>query len=530
MSKTVAWCVPLPSRGAGGFRTILQNARALELAGYESDFYVISGDMRGVNQDSVRRDMAEWYGYSSARNIYICPMSLEMDYDLAIATQWDTAPFVAVQQCKNKAYFIQDYEPFFYPMSSRYLAAEATYRLGLTPITIGRWLVNKCRNSDETTAYHTDFGANLSVYHPIDQKREHAVCAIYQPDKPRRASRLLFESISVMQELDPSLTIYLFGSNADFPRKDPRVINLGLLSIDELNNLYNRCACGVSFSSSNPSRIPFEMMAAGLPVVELYGEQTIFDLPQGPCVLAQPDAASIATATMNFVRNKNIREAASLAGVRFMTNRSLDNEGRQFADACENITDSARKTAESMPPLYLGNPCEASLESTAAYTQLVLNEQTLRHESVTPLYLQGNALTIALANDALDLKSAVAAVWSKDDQSDIQWTNLEKKDDWMEGRVPVPDDFEQFTLAHIHLYGTNDLAIEPQYIVGIDKPLSKLNQSEDTEIPTHCEVPFSKGSVSLSTCTIPSSEQTTTTSANKTLAGRVKSFARRIIH
>lgn len=55
--------------------------------------------------------------------------------------------------------------------------------------------------------------------------------------------------------------------------------NLNIIPIKECNELYNKCKVGICMSASNPSRIPFEMMSAGLPVVELYKENNIYDLP-----------------------------------------------------------------------------------------------------------------------------------------------------------------------------------------------------------------------------------------------------------
>lgn len=100
------------------------------------------------------------------------------------------------------------------------------------------------------------------------------MCAIYQPEKGRRVAPLLVEAIRVALELDPSLTFYLYGSDAPVPISDHRVVSLGLISTDECRELYWRCKCGVSLSISNPSRIPFEMMACGLPVIDLYRRTT----------------------------------------------------------------------------------------------------------------------------------------------------------------------------------------------------------------------------------------------------------------
>lgn len=60
---------------------------------------------------------------------------------------------------------------------------------------------------------------------------------IYQPEKGRRVAPLLVEAIRVALELDPSLTFYLYGSDAPVPISDHRVVSLGLISTDECREL-----------------------------------------------------------------------------------------------------------------------------------------------------------------------------------------------------------------------------------------------------------------------------------------------------
>ena len=76
------------------------------------------------------------------------------------------------------------------------------------------------------------------------------------------------EALGIVKFLRPDVKIYLYGSNIKgnvwFEHE-----NLGIIPLEKCNALYNKCEVGLCISSSNPSRIPFEMMAAGLPVVDL---------------------------------------------------------------------------------------------------------------------------------------------------------------------------------------------------------------------------------------------------------------------
>ncbi len=76
--------------------------------------------------------------------------------------------------------------------------------------------------------------------------------------------------LKLFSQKRPDITIYLYGSNkVKFPISFKHV-NLGVITLEMCNKLYQECQIGFCISASNPSRIPFEMMASGLPVVDIY--------------------------------------------------------------------------------------------------------------------------------------------------------------------------------------------------------------------------------------------------------------------
>jgi hypothetical protein len=84
----------------------------------------------------------------------------------------------------------------------------------------------------------------------------------------------------------PDVKIYLYGSSINdslwFEHE-----NLGLLDLASCNELYNKCSVGLCISSSNPSRIPFEMMNAGLPVVEVWRVNNLYDFNEEAMLLCK---------------------------------------------------------------------------------------------------------------------------------------------------------------------------------------------------------------------------------------------------
>ena len=139
------------------------------------------------------------------------------------------------------------------------------------------------------------------------------------------------KALQIVQQLRPDVKIYLYGSQiTEF--SNINVEHLGIISTKECNELYNKCQVGLCMSSTNPSRIPFEMMAAGLPVVDLYKENNLYDLPEDGCLLADPSPEAIATAILKLLDDKELRRSLSDGGVRYMKKYPLEKGFKQFID------------------------------------------------------------------------------------------------------------------------------------------------------------------------------------------------------
>ena len=235
--KRIAWVIPHPGKGSGGHRTIIQNINALVKAGYECDIYV---EEDYVSTDKmVKEKIDDYYGYCAA-NVYVGAV-LRQEYDLLFAKGWTTIDFVKNMDCEKKAYFIQDYEPWFLPMGDAYINTENSYRLGYSPITIGKWLSHKMIEEYDLNSQYLDFCADLNVYKKLKNiKKENAICYIYQPEKPRRCDWLGLRALKLIKSVRPDVKIYLYGSNAK-KELDFEAEKLGIIPIEKCNELYNKC-------------------------------------------------------------------------------------------------------------------------------------------------------------------------------------------------------------------------------------------------------------------------------------------------
>lgn len=380
--KRIAWLIPRFDQGSGGHRTIFQNANALAKAGYECDLYILG--MGSDDSIGLRSKIAKYYEFPIAE-VYAGFYPQRQDYDLCFCTGWQTIDAVELFNCK-KAYFVQDFEPWFFPMSGRYLLIENSYRQGYAPITIGRWLAHKMDAEYGSQSQFFDFCADLNVYHDEHRNREDAICAIYQPEKSRRCQEIMVPALKIVQKLRPQTKIYLYGTHAACPDNLDAEM-MGMISPRECNNLYNRCRVGLCMSASNPSRIPFEMAASGLPVVDLYLENNLYDLPDTVALLAEPSPDAVAAALIQLIDDQKRCKAMGRAGVKYMSDKPLEKGYEQFIHAVGCILgSSSSQVAPKIEMVYNQEAVNANQD-----TKRVLRELTIAdlrwietHQSIKP--------------------------------------------------------------------------------------------------------------------------------------------------
>ncbi len=339
--KKVAWAIPLPLEGGGGIRTIFQNGSALEKNGFTCDYFILPSAHPNLDIEKIKRDVKAWFNVS-AKKIQYLP-EIPEGYDIVIATSNDTALFAKLSDAPLKLYFIQDFEPDFYPMSDYRIDALNTYFLDLKPITIGKWLSRKIGSLINEKVLCTCFGVDLDIYFPAHHEREHAVCALYQPSKERRLAKLVLEALALVHEVDPSIKLYIYGEKVEETSLPPYIENLSLLSREKTAELYNSCSLGLSFSSTNPSRIPFEMLACGLPVVEVAQDNGMYDFPEGAVSFSKPDPVSLATRVLMLMNNPDKLLNMQQEGIAFSRLYPEKLETDQFVKAVQTYLAEANK-------------------------------------------------------------------------------------------------------------------------------------------------------------------------------------------
>lgn len=452
--KKVAWVVPSVSAGSGGLRTIFTHAAHMVELGLEVSIHVASNPMNRQSHAELRDILLDSYGLDGVE-IFPEPR-LENGYDLVIATSFDSVDPVVKCSCPRKIQFGQDFERLFFPMNDMWVMAENAFGQALPAVTIGRWLASKLNEAYGTHAIPYDFCADKTVYRPLQEaQRENAICVLYQPEKPRRASQLLLSAVGTFCLAHPETKVYFYGSTQApaFEGLDVtqhfNVEYLGLLSPVECNALYNRCRAGVCFSLSNPSRIPFEMMAAGLPVIELHRGNNLFDFPEKAVLLTETNPESVATAMEMFATDDNLCTAASEAGIAFMANRPIERELDSFIGGIERLlSDDLDKIVEP-ERIYHIAPVAASaqmIEARTRYDELWSAAFRNRTERIV-----ADSIRIR-AHGLPSGRTFLAAVWYAPDQRDINWQELVDTGDAFEYTLNLADHDWYSGVYQVHIY------------------------------------------------------------------------------
>lgn len=342
----IGFVVPAPIIGSGGHRTIFNIARKFIERGCEVYCYLESeGDGVAVVQDMLVNAKAHIFvGWQHSATL-----------DVAFATIAHSAQFVAsMPNVTLKTYLVQDLEAVFNPVGDAYTVAENSYALGLTHFTIGNWLSDIVRRQYAAVGIPAGLGVDTGVYRPLpDVVRGDSICFLYQPEKPRRNTRLLIDALRIVKRERPSIRLLGYGSNAQMPKLDFEVENLGLIrDLEKLNQLYNECKVGVCLSMSNPSRIPFELMASGAIPVDLYRYNNLFDYDDGTILLAYQSPSSLAAGILSMMDSSPEIEARRAACMKFARSRTSDWETDVIVNASLRALETRQAPGEKVAMRY----------------------------------------------------------------------------------------------------------------------------------------------------------------------------------
>jgi glycosyltransferase involved in cell wall biosynthesis len=334
------WLLPDFAPGMGGPAVVFRMIGLLDALGHRSTLWVC-GRTRYESAEDARESIAEHYQPLNAEVRFLpdtCGPEVlaAVRGDAVIATHYRTAYTArAVTNVRERFYFIQDFEPAFCAAGTEYRLAEATYRFEFSCITSGRWLRHVLQTRYGTPAEHFVYAYDAETYRPgvVDDRRPDRVAFYARHETPRRAVELGVMALELVAARRPGLVVDLFGGDTRHLRLPFRHVHHGVLPPPRLADLYRRATVGMVFSTTNYSLIPHEMMACGLPVIDLLGENTSAEFREGTVTLSDADPHQIADAVERLLSDPAARDAQADRARQYVRGLTWERAGMQVEAA-----------------------------------------------------------------------------------------------------------------------------------------------------------------------------------------------------
>jgi O-antigen biosynthesis protein len=328
--NTLNWVIPPVGRGSGGHLNIFRYIYHLEALGFESRV-VIMGNSRAATAEQVEQEIRSWFFPIKAK-VFLSLEQAPPAY-ITLASNWQTAYAVRnFQSTVHRLYFVQDFEPWFFPAGSGYAFAEETYKFGFIGITAGQWLANKLAAEYGMTTHALGFSYDTELYHPLPKRETTRQVFFYaRPSTERRGFEMGLCVLAEVTKRLPDVRVVLAGGDLasyDIPFNH---IDVGSLALAQLPDLYSQCEVALVLSFSNLSLLPLELMACGVPVVSNRAPCTTWLLDDDNAKLAESTPEALAQAICDVLENQQEHERLRIAGLQTTQRTSWRNEAQKMA-------------------------------------------------------------------------------------------------------------------------------------------------------------------------------------------------------
>ncbi|MCR5322095.1 MAG: glycosyltransferase family 1 protein [Lachnospiraceae bacterium] len=345
--ESIAFVITRMVRFHGGQTSVLRLGTELCRQGMQVYYLVYKRQTEEDMDYCARENLADYQGKCMHLDDYLKNVQKKklQEADFACATSWDTVSFTKKFEKSYKLYFVQDYEPYFYKYGEEFLMCRSTYFQGLHMISLGSWnrdMILKDADERNRNGLQIDvvdfpyepreYGGNTArKYGTYSEKKKITIAAyvkFYGKRLPAFIPYMLRNTAKKLKKRGIELEILYFGEAKTFKPAGGK--NLGQLSRTELNELYKQADFGLVASMSNISLVPFEMHAAGLPLIEFADGTYTHFLPRDSAILTEISKTDIAQKLYEAVKNPMILEKMHDSAMKAMKDLSWENTGKQF--------------------------------------------------------------------------------------------------------------------------------------------------------------------------------------------------------
>lgn len=336
-NKSLDWIIPDFDIGSGGHTTIFRIIKWLEKFGYRNNIWICGNSIHKSTADAKK--VIEEHFFQLKANVYFLKKDkvVNLSSNGLICTSYHTCYYLSnFSYIGPRYYFVQDFEPNFYPIGTEYFLALDTYKIGLKCITAGSWLADEIKKvgAEVLGFFELAVDSQIFFHSPLKPLRHKPRIAVYsRSGTPRRLTELIILGLTILHNKGIPFHAEFFGEKK-LPLKVKFSYDIhSVLTPTDLGKLYRRCDVGCVFSATNYSLVPLEMMACGLPVIEFDGKNTRRTYPQNTVHYSKPTPNAIYKAINNLLISDELRLENIKNGIEYVKSLSWEKSARMVAKA-----------------------------------------------------------------------------------------------------------------------------------------------------------------------------------------------------
>lgn len=339
--KKITFVIERMSKFGGGQTSILRLGTKLTELGYEVSYVVYKNQSIAEMQDCASSNLKGYKG-----TMHTNKELKTLKQDVVIASSWDTVSF-AKKMNGYTMYFLQDFEPYFFPFGELFLLALKTYEQGLHMVSLGSWnkeMVEKnCKvisplDTVDFPYERSEYPEVVRDYQGYSSKKEFLV-AVYLKYYGKRLPCIIQYMLKQVKEefLKDGITLNIkyYGEDKSFSTIAGE--NLGMLSKKQLFELYKKADFGMVASMSNVSLVPYEMLATGLPLIEFEDGTFPYFFPENSAILTSISYKDLYHKMKEAILNPSILEEMHMNSKKHLETLSWDKTAKQFSDILEKL-------------------------------------------------------------------------------------------------------------------------------------------------------------------------------------------------
>lgn len=349
--RSVLFLLTRMVRYAGGQTSILRIGTQLAEQGLQVGYGVYKSQSKEEMNVCASANLAGYQGELFTRqDIVRMVKNPEEQPDVVIASSWDTVHYV--KKFKSyRMYFVQDFEPYFYPFGDKFLMAKKTYEQGLHMVSLGGWnkkeIEKHCQPVSPIDC--VEFPCERSEYPHMERdytayaEKKKIIIAVYLKYYGKRLPSTIQYMLGKVKDAFAQrdgieLDIRYFGEAKSFLPKNG--VNVGMLNKEELKKLYAEADFGMVASLSNISLIPYEMLASGLPLIE-FEDGTFSEFFPENCALLTSLSWKDLYLQMRDCLEEPVRlQLRDINATEYLETLSWEKTGRQFFEILSGVVRS----------------------------------------------------------------------------------------------------------------------------------------------------------------------------------------------